>query len=194
MNQTNKDIKDYSLRSKAISKARKGNMYIPAKVTLPSEFTNQEGNLHVPYDLTDISTEELGRYLTLFTQLTGYYEAVVACADIDLMAAERVKDFTEAKVLLEIGKEKGGTLTEKKAHRTVDPRVIEARDWYDEMKAFYELSNALLKSCDKLVFMLSREVTRRGGFQAQESRLVNVYKNIDNKEKLIDQEEQNGED
>ena len=141
---------------------------------MPEEFKDKNGNLIIPDDITEMPTEELGRYLTLFTRLTSFYDTVVACADIDLTTAARIKDFIEAKTLLEIGKSNKGTLTEKKAIRNCDPLVIQAQDWYDELKGFYELSSAILKGSERLVFLLSREITRRMGRDSRDYRDFNV--------------------
>jgi len=192
-----RQVGDTTLRHRVIEQVKKSGMIMPSKVTLPKQFQTKNGNLHVPYDLTDIPTEELGRYMTLFTQLNGYYEVIVSCSYIDYVSAERAKDFTEAQVLLEIANTQKGTLTEKKAIRNTDPRVIEAQDWYDDRKAIYELSNSVLKSCEKLVFMISREITRRGHYQATEGRNVNIYKNMEDNPKLdfdVDNKEDTNEE
>jgi len=195
MSDIKRETGDYIHRQKALAKIKKDGMYIPAKVEIPSEFLTKEGTLYIPYDLTESTTEDLGRYLTIFTQLSAYYDVVVALADIDLTTAERVKDYTEALTLIEIGKDKkGGTLTEKKAERSCVKTVIQAQDWYDQQKSIYELSNAILKGCEKLVFMLSREITRRGSSQKMEYRDFNVHKHLQEQTNLISGGEENGDD
>ena len=166
-----REIKEYVHRENAIAKAKKSGMLFPRKPNVPSEFLDEYGNLVIPNDITEMPTEELGRYLTLFTTLTAYYDVVVACADIDLITASRVNDYLEAKTLLETT---GSTLTERKAIRDCNSMVISAQNWLDELKAFYKLTEAILKGSERLVFLLSREITRRMGSDSRSYRDYNI--------------------
>lgn len=154
-----REIGEYVHRQNAISRLRKSGLIFPAQVRVPDEFLNAEGSLMIPEDISDIPTDDLGRLLSVFTALAAYYDAVVASADIDYTTASRVVDYVEAKTLLEIP---GSTVTEKKARRDLDETVVRAQDWKDSQEALFKLAAALLKGCDRILFLLSREITRRG--------------------------------
>jgi len=154
-----REIGDYVHRQNAISRLRKSGLIFPKVTKVPEEFIDKDGNLIIPDDVSLIPTEELGRYLSVFTALASFYDAVVASADVDYTTAARVVDFIEAKVLLEVD---GGTLAEKKARRDLDGTVIKSQDWKDSQEASFKLSKALLTGIERILFMLSREITRRG--------------------------------
>jgi hypothetical protein len=154
---------NFSRRDSTIVRLRKSGMVFPRVVNVPDEFLDEHDNLVVPEDIGDIPNDELGRYLSIFTALASYYEAVVACADIDYATSQRVVKYIEAKALLDIKPAyKGEPLAERKARRDLIEEVIEAQEWHDTQKAMYTLSSALLRGIEKILFMLSRELTRRG--------------------------------
>lgn len=154
-----REINEFVHRQQAIAKLRKSGLVFPKQVTVPDEFLDDDGNLIIPEDVSEIPTEELGRFLSVFTALAAYYDAVVSCADIDFTTAARVKEYIEAKTLLEM---RGDSVTEKKAARDLDEVVIRAQDWHDSQDAMFKLSKALLSGVERIIFLLSREITRRG--------------------------------
>lgn len=180
----NREIREYIHKENAKRKVKKESMYLPAQVEVPQEFLDVNGNLIIPSDVTDVPTDELGRYLTLFNRLAAYYDVVVTLADIDYSTAKRVLDFIEAKVLLDVNNQvdKRTTLTEKKAHRDCNVTVIDAQDWHDEMEANFKLASAILKGCERFIFMLSRELTRRLGRDSREVREYNVRRREEDNE------------
>lgn len=175
---TKRKIGKYVDRQKAVKRLKKSGLVFPEQVDIPPEFLNEDGNLIIPEDVSSLATADLARYLSIFTSLAAYYEVVVASADIDKSTAERVMDFVGAKLLLddEIS-DNYSTVTEKKAARETDETYMRARDWYDEQKATYKMAEALLEGFDRIVFMLSREITRRGNTSSQQGRDEKVQNN-----------------
>lgn len=172
-----REIGDYVHRQNSIKRLRKSGMIFPKQVNVPDEFIDKGGNLVIPEDVSEIPTEELGRYLSIFSALGAYYEAVVACSDIDYVTSSRVLDYIEAKVLLDVGNKpenRKTSVTEKKAMRDLDNLVIKAQDWKDATESNFKLSAALLKGIDRIIFLLSREITRRGFRHEVGERLIDM--------------------
>lgn len=170
-----REIGDYVHRQNAIARLKKSGLVFPKEVHVPDEFLDNKGNLIIPEDVSEIPADELGRYLSIFTSLAAYYEAIVASADIDRATAARVKDFVEAKTLIELKDNKAySSVTLQKAARDVDEMVVKAQDWADAEDAMFKLSSALLKGCDRIIFLLSREITRRGFKTGYDGRDYNV--------------------
>jgi hypothetical protein len=172
-------VGEYAHRENTIENLKRSGMVFPKSINVPDEFLDDDDFLVIPEDVTDIPTAELGRYLSIFTALTAYYDAVVACADIDYTAASRTLTFIEEKTLLDLPKgERGETLAEKKARRDMYKEVIEAQNWYDSQYSVFKLATAMLKGCERIVFMLSREITRRGVYTENFNRDDKVNKTI----------------
>lgn len=169
-----REINEYVHRINAVAKLKKQGLILPSKVEIPEEFLNKQGELLIPDDMTLIPPEELGRYLSNFTALAAFYDAMVAMTDIDRTTAGRVKDFVEAKVLLELSKTNLGKgenrVTLLKAEREVNEFVVKAQDWADETDAIFRLASALLSGIERILFLISREITRRGNNIYQENR------------------------
>jgi hypothetical protein len=178
MGAVERKIGEYIHRQNSINRLKKSGLIFPRRVTVPREFLDEQDNLIIPEDVSDIPTEELGRYLSIFTSLASYYDSIVACADIDFTTAARVKDFIEAESLLRYSEKKKSkeysSVTELKAARQLDEQVIKAQDWYDAQDAMFKLSKALLSGIERILFLLSREITRRGNQGSYEGRSYTV--------------------
>jgi hypothetical protein len=157
-----REVYNFIHRQNALARLKKEGLYFTAPVIVPPEFLDANGNLIIREDVADMPTEELSRYLSIFTALSAHYSYITACTDIDYTTAKRVCSYIEAKKLLDLKDEYGGKVTLQKAARDLDPLVIQAQDWADEQEAVYKLANALLVGCEKIIFLLSREITRRG--------------------------------
>lgn len=175
-----REIAKFINKENAKANLKKEGIKFPRQVTPPDEFIDKKGNLVIPEDVSDLSTEDLARYLSVFTALTAYYECIVAEADIDLNTAERVLNYIEDKKLLDLEGSGIGTVTEKKAARNCDSLVMRAQDWKDDCQAKYKMIEAVLKGYENIVFMFSREITRRGNRQQDNGRSRKVSKGESN--------------
>lgn len=170
-----REVNQHVHREQASETLKKVGLVFPNKVQVPQEFLSKSGYLLIPDDFSDMPIDEIGRYLSIFTALAVYYDVVVASTEIDKNSAERVKDYIEAKKLVELRESKKySSVTEMKAARDLDETVIKAQDWSDSENAMYTFAAALLRGCERILFLLSREITRRGNVTTYETRSKNV--------------------
>lgn len=170
-----REIDQHLQRERAAEELKKIGMVFPYKVDVPPEFLSKGGYLIIPDDFSDMPIDEIGRYLSIFTALAVYYDVIVASTEIDKDSAERVKDYIEAKKLVELRESKKyGSVTEMKAARNLDETVIKAQDWADGENAMYTFASAILRGCERILFLLSREITRRGNVTTYETRSKNT--------------------
>lgn len=156
------EIEEFKYREEAKAKIRKAGLFFPSRPEIPDEsMLDENGNITLPPDLTLITDDELGLYLTVFTALSAYAEGVVAITDIDWTTSDRIATFAERLEILSLPKEQQknedlryGSINKKAYIR--DLRKKELQDL-----ATYKLSAGLLRAYEKAVSALSREITRR---------------------------------
>lgn len=163
-----REIMDYSHRQRAVAKLKKSNIRFPSPPTsIPSEWQDQEGNFKMPEDITQLDSTELGLLLSTLNSLLQWYGAVTASSKIDRLTAERVKNFTEAKVRMEIlsdeqMKKDFKAREDKEAYVNLHELVQQAQDWYDAQDSLVIMSEQLYKDYERSFQLVSREITRRG--------------------------------
>lgn len=132
-----------------------------------------EDYLTLPAEITDIPSKELGEYLNAFTQQKVYLRTLLGRADLLVEEARRkyyeVSDPIYRKYSLE------------KMSETAKDRLVNANDTvrpvyyeYVDLKKKYAIVEISISNIEDIIFMLSREVTRRNGDFAEESRSYNV--------------------
>ena len=132
-----------------------------------------EDFLTLPAEITEIPSKDLGEYLNAFTQQKVYLRTMLGRAD--LVVEEYRRKYFEA----------SDSIYRKysfdKMSETAKDRLINANDTvrpvyyeYMNMKKKYNLLEISISNIEDIIFMLSREVTRRTGDYAEESRTYNV--------------------
>lgn len=132
-----------------------------------------EDFLILPPEITDVPSKDLGEHLNAFTQQKVYLRTLLGRADILMEEARRkyfeVSDPIYRKYSLE------------KMSETAKDRLVNANEdvkpayhEYVDMKKKYTLLEISISNIEDIIFMLSREVTRRTGDFADETRVHNT--------------------
>jgi hypothetical protein len=122
-----------------------------------------DGQVELPRDITDISSEELGELFTRLTSWTDYIASQVTMAQLEERAALKAKDFKENTMLVRrMGAQvKGERVTSVKAEIAIDPEVVALDNDYEEKYAYRKLVEMLLNNHERDLSLVSREITRR---------------------------------
>lgn len=132
-----------------------------------------EDFLTLPADLTDIPSKDLGEYLNAFTQQKVYLRTLLGRTDLLMEEARRAyyeaSDPAYRKYSLD------------KMSETAKDRLVNANESvkpfyyaYIDMKKKYSLLEISIANIEDIIFLLSREVTRRTGDFAEENRAYRV--------------------
>ena len=132
-----------------------------------------EGYLTLPAEITDVPSKELGEYLNAFTQQKVYLRTLLGSAD--LLAEEAKRKYYEASdpIYRKYSFEKMSETAKDRlvnSNETVRPVYYE----YVDLKKKCSIIEISISNIEDIIFMLSREVTRRNGDLAEESRSYNV--------------------
>lgn len=129
--------------------------------------------LSLPSEVTDIPSRDLGEYLNAYTQQKVYLRTMLGRAE--LLTEEARRAYYEA------SKELYRKYSVDKLSETAKERLItsneEVRPYYYEYldcKKKQEIIEYSISNIEDIIFMLSREVTRRTGDFSEESRNYNV--------------------
>lgn len=132
--------------------------------------------LSLPYDITEVSSRELGKYLNAFTQqklflrtLLGRIDCVVKELRMEYysLSSDMYKKLTDRKIS-ETAKERMlMTYMDTEEHGHIYSKYLDSV----EKKSLIELSIANIEDA---IFLLSREVSRRTGDFKDESRLEGI--------------------
>jgi hypothetical protein len=162
------DVNQYIQRERAVAKLKKSGIRFPAQPGIPDEWQDDDGMFQMPQDLTMVDSHELGRLMTLINNMLAWYGAILASARIDRLSAERTKNYTEAKVRMEIMSNKEmlkdyKAREDKDAYINTHPIVRQAQDWFDRQASLEIMAEQLYNDLDRSIRTVSREVSRRGG-------------------------------
>lgn len=132
-----------------------------------------EDFLTLPAEITEIPSKDLGEYLNAFTQQKVYLRTLLGRAD--LLTEEYRRKYLEASdsIYRKYSFDKMSETAKDRlinANETVRPVYYE----YVDMKKKYTLLEISISNIEDIIFMLSREVTRRTGDFAEENRAFNV--------------------
>lgn len=129
--------------------------------------------LELPPEITEVSSRELGEYLNAYTQQKAYLRTLLGRTE--LMVEESRRKY------LEVSAEPYRRYSMDKMSETAKERIINALpavqpvyyelEDYRRKKALVEYSIA---NIEDIIFMLSREVSRRTADFSEESRAYNV--------------------
>lgn len=149
------------------------------KGIIPFDINNKNVNINnkyliVPNNLTDIPQIEIGEYLNAFTQQKLYARTLLSRIEIQLELSKRryTEEYDKEYMLLINNK----TYTTEKAkekvvnmNESVRSLMYEYSDW--KQKSSY-MKN-YIQDLDDVIFLLSREITRRGMDYMQENTSLN---------------------
>lgn len=128
---------------------------------------------NLPLSITDVPSRDLGEHINAYTQLKAYLRTLLARAELILEERKQIY-YKETKVLY-------SDLTNKKVSETAKERIICGevydKDCYNDYMSAVQNVNFLrykIESIEDILFMLSREVTRRTGDFKEENRAHNV--------------------
>ena len=145
----------------------------------PSE---EGGSLHIdkdylslPQNITEVSTRELGEYLNAFTQQKVYMRTLVGYAELFCEEARReYQEVSESRYKELLGSKLSETAKEREVNS--DPNVKPCYEKYLDYKNKVRLLNFNIASIEDIIFLISREVSRRTGDFNEESRNYNVQR------------------
>jgi hypothetical protein len=124
----------------------------------------------LPNFLDELPDNKLMSLYSEFMAWVSYAKADYVQAEIAEERAANQLRITESMVLItQWGtKEKGDTVTLAKAHRDINPEVIEAQTVYSECRAYRKLVESVFERCERGAQVLSRELSRRIGLAPKE--------------------------
>lgn len=138
------------------------------------------GSLHIdtnylslPQNITDIPAKELGEYLNAFTQQKVYMRTLVGYAEMFLEEARReYQEASESRYKELLGSKLSETAKEREVNS--DPKVKPSYEKFMDYKNKVHLLNFNISSIEDIIFLISREVSRRTGDFNNENRNYNV--------------------
>lgn len=138
------------------------------------------GSLHIdkdylslPQNITEVSTRDLGEYLNAFTQQKAYMRTLVGYAELFCEEARRkYVSASEVRYRELLGSKLSETAKEREVNS--DPDVLPVYEEFMDYKNKVRLLNMNISSIEDIVFMLSREVSRRTGDFKDDMRNYNV--------------------
>lgn len=138
------------------------------------------GSLHIdtdylslPQNITECQTQDLGEYLNAFTQQKVYMRTLLGYAE--LMCEEARREYSLAsdnKYKEFLGTKLSETAKEREVNS--DPEVRPSYNKFVDYKNKVRLLNLNIASIEDIIFLISREVSRRTGDFNEESRSYNV--------------------
>ena len=140
----------------------------------------EEGNLNIdrgflslPADITTLSSRDLGKTLSAFTQYKMFLRTTLVRAENLLEATGRVYREKSNDLYLEYTSKKlSETSKERLLHS--DPIIKPFYEDYMDCRRQIAMVQSAIANCEDAVFLLSREVTRRGADYDEETREYNV--------------------
>lgn len=162
-----REVGDFSHRVKAMDKLKKSQVFFPAQPWIPDELRDSEGDFQMPTDLTNMQSHQLGQLMGVINGMLQFYGSVVATTKVDRLTAERVKNFKEASVRMEIlndeqKKKDFKAREDKDAYINANPDVQQAQDWYDAQESLVLMSEQIYRDYERAFNLISREISRRG--------------------------------
>lgn len=117
----------------------------------------------MPADITDISSDNLGKLFTELTAWTDFIATQVVTAQLNERMALKEKDRLENKLLVQrMGSGvRGERITAVKAEISVNQDVIDLDNDYEEKYAYRKGMEVFLNNLERDLSLVSREITRR---------------------------------
>ena len=117
----------------------------------------------LPADITDVSSDDLGKLFTEFTAWADYCASQLVVAQLEERSALKRLEFQENKMLItRMGSQaKGERITTVKAEISIHPTIVELSDEHEEKYAYYKMLSMLQTNLERDLTLVSREITRR---------------------------------
>lgn len=121
------------------------------------------GQVVLPPDITDVTSEQLGELLTKLTSWTNYIASQLAMAQLEERSALKKLEFLESTMLVKrMGAQtKGERITTVKAEIAIHQDIVDLSNDYEEKYAYRKLVEMLMTNHERDVFVVSREMSRR---------------------------------
>ena len=129
--------------------------------------------LVLPKDLTEIPSKYLGNYLNSYTQNRMYMRTLIGWQELHVEGAKRIYYDKFLPVYEELSKQKLSE-TAKELMANNDPSVKEAFLNYKDEKQKLKMIGYSLASIEDAIFLISREISRRGADFNTDQRNDNV--------------------
>lgn len=129
--------------------------------------------LSLPRDITDITNKELGQYLNAFTQQKVYMRTVKGWVDSKLREATFKYQEATRDIYKELSDKKWSEKA-KERELVTNPDVTEIYNDMIEAQERCQLVQYSIDNIEDIIFMISREVSRRTGDFKEENRNYSV--------------------
>lgn len=148
---------------------KKGVVFFDAntKLNITAEY------LELPPEITDVTSRELGEFLNAFTQQKVYLRTLLGRTELLVEEARRAYFDASAELYRKYSLDKMSETAKERlinAHPSVKPAYHE----YMDCKKKQALVEYSIANIEDIIFMLSREVSRRTGDFNEENRAHNV--------------------
>lgn len=128
----------------------------------PKHWSAEElDQLEYPSDLTQLSFDELGRQMGLWTSVIAYTQYQTAMAEVEHTAKFNKLEYEKKKMELELLEGEKRSDSERQAIIKTDNGIKRLQADFETAKARYALLKALLSSYSKYYTSFSRELSRR---------------------------------
>lgn len=131
--------------------------------------------LSLPSDLTEVPSRELGKYLNAFTQNKAYMRTLYNWQE--MMTEEKKREYYDeyAPVYHDITKEnpKASERSKELLCNNCEEVKVKFLEYKDQKLKLSMLANTIA-SYDEIIFLISREITRRSSDWQEETRINNL--------------------
>lgn len=139
-------------------------LFVPSSNEAERHLNINSDYLMLPSDLTDIESKHLGNYLNAFTQQRMYTRTLISWQELHIEEKKRMYYDKYVPLYEELARD-NPKMSEKAKEllinndETVKPSFISYRDEQKKLK----ILTYSLDSIDDAIFLVSREISRRGG-------------------------------
>lgn len=166
-------MKSYSDKLQGELEVKGVDFFTPTDIDPNGSLNINRDYLTLPQNITDVPTKELGEYLNAFTQQKAYMRTLVGYAELFCEEARRkYVSASEVRYRELLGSKLSETAKEREVNS--DPDVLLVYEEFMDYKNKVKLLNTNISSIEDIVFMLSREVSRRTGDFKDDMRNYNV--------------------
>lgn len=155
----------YRIRDAALLEFQKRGFPMPVAPVFQQGSTVTPYQGEIPNDLTVLSDQQLGHYMSMLSLWINYVGIQMALARMEKTIAKHQLEFTEATIRLSYKRDDEGkkrTSQEREDMMRCDRRFIEANRSFVYLEAFAALIEVVHKSAEQNFNAVSRRITQRG--------------------------------
>jgi len=163
----------YRIRDSALVEFQKRGFSMPMAPVFQQGATSTAYQGEIPSDLTVLSDQQLGQYMSMLSLWINYVGIQMALARMEKTIAKHQLEFTEATIRLSYKRDDEGkkrTSQEREDMMRCDRRFIEANRTFVYLEAFASLIEVVYKSAEQNFNAVSRRITQRGQDQDRGNR------------------------